>query len=71
VSASDEASRRSNAFFAGAGLLMVLCCAAGPAVIGTGLGAAIGGWVGIVVACVAAAVAGIVLYRRAKRGGAC
>jgi len=64
VSTHEEAPRRSDALFAGAGLLMVLCCAVGPAVIGAVAGAAIGGWLGIVCAGLAAAAAGFLLYRR-------
>ena len=71
MSARKEATKSSNGLFAGAGLLMVVCCAVGPAVIGAGAGSAIGGWLGILVACVAAAGVALVLYLRARRRGGC
>ena len=36
-------ARRADAALAAGGVLMVLCCAVGPAVIGAGAGTAIGG----------------------------
>jgi hypothetical protein len=54
--------------FAGAAVLMVLCCAVGPAVLGAAAGGIIGGWLGIVCAVVLAAGVGLVLYRRRGRG---
>jgi hypothetical protein len=63
--------RRSDAVFAGASVLMVLCCAVGPAVIGAVAGSAIRGWLGIACAVVLAAIVGVVLHRRARRRGAC
>lgn len=61
--------KRTNAAVAGAGLLMVLCCAVGPAVIGSVAGAAIGGWLGIACAAIAAAVVGLLLYRHNRKRG--
>lgn len=58
MSTQDQVPKGSAGPLAGAGLLMVLCCAVGPAVIGAGAGSVIGGWPGIVVACVAAAGVG-------------
>jgi hypothetical protein len=53
----------------GGALLMVLCCAVGPAVIGAGAGSAIGGWLGIACALVLAGGAALLIHRRARRGG--
>ena len=64
--------RRVDAALAGTGVLMVLCCAVGPAVIGAAAGGAIGGWLGIACAVVLAAAVALLLHRRARhRGGAC
>jgi hypothetical protein len=63
VSAQPE-KRRSDGLFAGSGVLMILCCAVGPAVIGAGAGSAIGGWLGITCAVILAAAVGLVLHRR-------
>jgi hypothetical protein len=65
-------ARRSDAALAAGGVLMVLCCAVGPAVIGAVAGTAIGGWLGIACAVLLAAGVGLALHRRARRrGGAC
>jgi hypothetical protein len=65
-------ARRSDAALAAGGVLMVLCCAVGPAVIGAVAGTAIGGWLGIACAVILAAGVGLALHRRARRrGGAC
>jgi hypothetical protein len=58
---------RPDAALAGTGLLMVLCCAIGPAVVGAVAGSAIGGWLGIACAVVLAATFGFILHRRARR----
>lgn len=52
-------------------LLMVLCCAVGPAVIGAVAGSAVGGLLGIACAVILAAAAGLVLHRRRARTGGC
>jgi hypothetical protein len=52
-----------------AGVVMVALCAAGPAIVGALAGGAIGGWLGVVVACGVAALIGLVLYRRRGRAG--
>jgi hypothetical protein len=64
-------TRNSNVAIAGAGVLMVLCCAVGPAVIGAVAGGVIGGWLGVACAAVVAAAVGLVLHRRMKHRGAC
>jgi hypothetical protein len=46
-----------------AGVVMVALCAGGPAIVGAVAGGAIGGWLGIVVACGLAALIGLVLHR--------
>jgi hypothetical protein len=68
---SAEPGRGSNAALAGAGVLMVLCCAVGPAVIGAVAGSAVGGWLGIACAIMVAALVGFVMHRRTRRGGGC
>jgi len=51
---------------------MVLCCLAGPAVIGAIGGTAIGGALGIAAAVVIAlAVAGLIPWRSRRKGAAC
>jgi hypothetical protein len=52
-----------------AGVVMVALCAAGPAVVGAVAGGAVGGWLGVVVACGLAALIGVALYRRRGRAG--
>jgi hypothetical protein len=66
VSAEPKSSRRSDSVFAGAALLMVLCCAVAPAVAGAAIGSLVGGWLGI--ACAVIAAAGIALYLVSRRG---
>jgi hypothetical protein len=68
---SADAGRRSNGVLAGAGILMVLCCAVGPAVIGAVAGSAIGGWLGIACAVILAAAVGLILHRNTRRRGGC
>jgi membrane protein implicated in regulation of membrane protease activity len=60
-------ARRSDAALAAGGVLMVLCCAVGPAVIGAVAGTAIGGWPGVACAVILAAAVGLALHRRARR----
>lgn len=69
---SGETARpqRSGALL-GVGLLMVLCCAIGPAVIGAVAGSVIGGWLGIVIACVLAASIALVVHVRRRGRGRC
>lgn len=62
-------ARRADAALAAGGVLMVLCCAVGPAVIGAVAGTAIGGWLGIACALIIAAGTGFFLHRRARRRG--
>jgi hypothetical protein len=64
-------SNRSDAVLAGAGVLMVLCCAVGPALVGAVAGSAIGGWVGVACAVVLAAGLGVLMHRRSRRRGGC
>ena len=66
---AQQPARGGNALLAGTGLLMVLCCAVGPAVIGAAAGGAIGGWLGIACAVLVAAVLGLVLYQRRRKDG--
>jgi hypothetical protein len=62
-------TRRTDAALAAGGILMLLCCAVGPAVIGAAAGTAIGGWLGIACAVLLAAGVGLALHRRARRRG--
>jgi ABC-type spermidine/putrescine transport system permease subunit II len=57
-----------NLLGGGIGLLMVLCCLSGPAVIGAIGGSAIGGVLGIAVAAALAVAAAAALHRRSRRG---
>jgi hypothetical protein len=66
-----ESAGRSNAALAGAGVLMVLCCAVGPAIIGAVAGGAIGGWLGIACAVIVAGAVALVFHRRGRRGASC
>jgi outer membrane lipoprotein SlyB len=45
-------------------VLLALCCAIGPAVLGAAAGSLIGGWLGVVCAVALAAIVGLVLHRR-------
>ncbi len=60
---------RTTPLVAGAAVLMVLCCAAGPAVLGAVAGSLIGGWLGVVCAVILAGTAGLLLFARRRRGG--
>ena len=71
MSATEQTRKRSNVALVGGGLVMVLCCAVGPAVIGAVAGSAIGGWLGIACAVIVAAAVGFILHGRTRRGGAC
>jgi hypothetical protein len=69
---ADPARRRGvDRALAGGGLLMVLCCAVGPALIGAVAGSAVGGWLGIACAAILATVVGLVLHRRTRTRGRC
>ncbi|HEX7298889.1 MAG TPA: hypothetical protein VF257_07760 [Solirubrobacteraceae bacterium] len=65
------AGRRSDLALVGGSVVMVLCCAVGPAVVGAVAGSAIGGWLGIVCAIILAAIVGLILHRRARTRGGC
>jgi hypothetical protein len=69
MNGAQKAGRRTDGIFAGAALVMILCCAVGPAVLGAAAGRIIGGWFGILCAVVVAASLGVALYRRRGRGG--
>jgi hypothetical protein len=71
MSANPKPGRGSNYALFGGGLLMVLCCAVSPAVIGAAAGSAIGGWLGIACAVILAAVGGLVLHRRTRNRDGC
>lgn len=62
-------ARGTDAAVIAGGVLMVLCCAVGPAAIGAAAGNLLGGWVGIACAVGVAAILGSVVHRRARRRG--
>jgi hypothetical protein len=66
---AQKAEHQTGGIFAGAAVLMVLCCAFGPAVLGAAAGSIIGGWLGILCAVVLGGSVGVGLYRRRGRGG--
>jgi hypothetical protein len=56
---------RTGGLFGAAGVIMALCCLAGPAVLGAVAGTAIGSWFGLVAAvAVALAAAALLRHRR-------
>jgi hypothetical protein len=71
MGAETKPGRGSSVALLGGGVLMVLCCAVGPAVIGAVAGSAIGGWLGIACAVILAGVVGLVLHRRARTRDGC
>jgi len=72
MSANPKPRQSANYALFGGGVLMVVCCAVGPAVIGAVAGSAIGGWLGIVCAIILAATVGLILHRRTRRrNGGC
>ena len=70
MSSEPARPQRSGALL-GVGLFMVLCCAIGPAVIAALAGSAIGGWLGITIACVLAAVVALAIHLRRRGRGGC
>jgi hypothetical protein len=64
-----RSSRGGGVALTGAGIVMILCCAVGPAVLGAAAGSVVGGWIGVTIACVLAGVAGLGLYLRRGRSG--
>jgi hypothetical protein len=66
MSTESKPSRKTDAAIGGAALLMILCCAIGPAVVGAAAGSLIGGWLGIACAVVLAGAVGLALHRRSK-----
>lgn len=63
----EQSAGRSDGLLAGGALVMIVCCAVGPAVIGAAAGSVIGGWFGIVCAVLLAAIGGLVIHRRPRR----
>jgi hypothetical protein len=62
-----SAEAKSGGLFGVAGVVMALCCLAGPAIVGAAAGAAIGNLLGIA-AAVVIALAGVLLVRRWRSG---
>jgi outer membrane lipoprotein SlyB len=71
MSVQEKPRRRFDMTVIGGGVLMVLCCAVGPAVIGAVAGSAIGGWLGIACAVILAAVVGLAVHRRTRGRDGC
>lgn len=69
MSTPSPDSPRSIAGVTAAALIMIACCAAGPAALGALAGSVIGGWLGIVCAVVFAGAVGVLLERRRRAGG--
>ena len=69
MSAPERAGRGKDGLLVGGALLMVICCAVLPAVIGAAAGTAIGGWLGVTCAVLLAAGVGLLLHRRRGREG--
>jgi hypothetical protein len=67
MSAREPTLPRTRGWFAEAAPLVVLCRAVGPATIGAAAWGAIAGCLGITVACVLAASAWLLVYRRRGR----
>jgi len=59
-----NAEGRADRLIGVAGVLMVLCCLAGPAILGVVAGAAIGDGLGLAAALVIACVGVVALWRR-------
>jgi hypothetical protein len=65
-------AERSNKLVGIAGVVMALCCLAGPAVLGAAAGAAIGNVLGVGAAVAVALIAAVLLrHRRIRTGKAC
>jgi hypothetical protein len=72
MAADANATRTGGRLFGVAGVLMALCCIAGPALLGAAAGAAIGNLIGVAAAVLVAVAAVLVLRRwRGGRDGAC
>ncbi len=69
--AAGAASGRTGSLFGVAGVIMALCCLAGPAVLGAVAGTAIGSWFGIVAAVVVALAAAVLLRLRRTNNKGC
>jgi hypothetical protein len=67
----ENAQQRKTLLTGGFGFLMVLCCLAGPAVIGAIGGAAIGGVLGVAAAVVIALAVAAVIRWRSKTDRSC
>ncbi len=64
-------TRRSTAFTAGAGLLMLACCAAGPALLAAFGGLAVGTLLAPIVAVVLVGLCLVIAWRFARQRGRC
>jgi hypothetical protein len=71
MTSESNAQQRRTLLTGGLGFLMVLCCLAGPAVLGAIGGSAVGGVLGVVAAVVIALAVAAVLRWRGKTDRAC
>lgn len=69
MSAPERAGKSRDGVLVGGALLMVICCAVLPAVIGAAAGSAIGGWLGVACAVLLAGGVGLLLHRRRGKDG--
>ena len=69
MSAPEGTGRGNDGLLVGGALVMVICCAVLPAVIGAAAGSAVGGWLGIACAVLLATGVGLLLHRRRSKGG--
>jgi hypothetical protein len=67
-SSRKPGAKKADMALLSGGVLMVLCCAVGPAVIGAAAGSLVGGWLGIACAVILAAIVGLALHRRSRSG---
>ena len=72
MSDRQGATGRGNTLFGAAALVMAMCCAVGPAVIGALAGSALGGVAGVALAVAVAGTGAFALHRwRRGRRSAC
>jgi hypothetical protein len=68
---TTERPDRQRGPLVGLGVAAVLCCAVLPTALGAAAGTGVGGWLGIVVACLLAGAVALGLHLRARSRKAC